>query len=361
MQNDTPIPAELLAIAEHLGFPTLETRSSDSLDFREVAVWMVRDALRHAYEAGRPVRRTITEHHRKVMRETGDLDPTFSVVEKARLTPFKRDKTRYLLWDVVDMTLAQLWEIKPIGSAAQGVIQETYYRLAYEFFAIHWICFGFLPTERLESGDQDYPLIDPFTGQLLVYTRFSTVLPFTCSLLPGLVLYGVMKKRHEELERVLSRIRAFVRAVQEIVRKVIAVVKAILVIALVCAVVLLVLVLLILIILLSALQPSPSPVPGLPPGGEGRDPVPVPDRERVPASLGAMRVVAGSSGVTLALEARPPRGQAAVLHFGTITVDALDVARVGPFVERLTGVLDEALEAMSTAGRGLSSGTAPNV
>ncbi len=53
MQNDTHIPAELLAIAERLGFPTLETRSSDALDFREVAVWMVRDALRHAYEAGR--------------------------------------------------------------------------------------------------------------------------------------------------------------------------------------------------------------------------------------------------------------------------------------------------------------------
>lgn len=53
MQNDTPLPAELLAIAERLGFPTLETRSSDALDFREVPVWMVRDALRHAYEAGR--------------------------------------------------------------------------------------------------------------------------------------------------------------------------------------------------------------------------------------------------------------------------------------------------------------------
>ena len=53
MQNDTPIPAELLAITERLGFPTLETRSSDGLDFREVAVWMLRDALNDAYEAGR--------------------------------------------------------------------------------------------------------------------------------------------------------------------------------------------------------------------------------------------------------------------------------------------------------------------
>ncbi len=53
MHDDAPIPAELLAIAERLGFPTLETRCSDALDFREVAVWVVRDALRHAYDAGR--------------------------------------------------------------------------------------------------------------------------------------------------------------------------------------------------------------------------------------------------------------------------------------------------------------------
>jgi len=50
--NEIPIPAELLAIAERLGFPTLETRS-DRRDFREVAVWTVRDALMRAYEAGR--------------------------------------------------------------------------------------------------------------------------------------------------------------------------------------------------------------------------------------------------------------------------------------------------------------------
>jgi len=50
--NEIPIPVELLAIAERLGFPTLETRS-DRRDFREVAVWTLRDALMRAYEAGR--------------------------------------------------------------------------------------------------------------------------------------------------------------------------------------------------------------------------------------------------------------------------------------------------------------------
>ncbi|CAA6605793.1 conserved hypothetical protein [Rhodospirillaceae bacterium LM-1] len=34
------------------GLETLETRHQDSLDFHEVAVWSVRQALEAAYEAG---------------------------------------------------------------------------------------------------------------------------------------------------------------------------------------------------------------------------------------------------------------------------------------------------------------------
>jgi hypothetical protein len=48
MMND-----RLLAIARRLGFGTLTTRNSDRLDFREVAVWQVREALEAAYEAGK--------------------------------------------------------------------------------------------------------------------------------------------------------------------------------------------------------------------------------------------------------------------------------------------------------------------
>ena len=44
----------LNAIArEALGLETLETRSSDRLDFHDLAVWCVKDALERAYEAGR--------------------------------------------------------------------------------------------------------------------------------------------------------------------------------------------------------------------------------------------------------------------------------------------------------------------
>ncbi len=38
--------------SQHLDIPTLETRRSDSLDFHEVAVWQVREALQAAYLAG---------------------------------------------------------------------------------------------------------------------------------------------------------------------------------------------------------------------------------------------------------------------------------------------------------------------
>ncbi|TVQ62824.1 MAG: hypothetical protein EA378_03150 [Phycisphaerales bacterium] len=36
-----------------LGIETLETRHTDGLDFHDLAVWTIKDALEHAYEAGR--------------------------------------------------------------------------------------------------------------------------------------------------------------------------------------------------------------------------------------------------------------------------------------------------------------------
>lgn len=38
---------------KHLSLETLETRNSDSLDFHDVAVWAIKDALQEAYEAGK--------------------------------------------------------------------------------------------------------------------------------------------------------------------------------------------------------------------------------------------------------------------------------------------------------------------
>ena len=41
-----------LITQKHLFIETLETRNSDSLDFHDVAVWSVRDALEAAFKAG---------------------------------------------------------------------------------------------------------------------------------------------------------------------------------------------------------------------------------------------------------------------------------------------------------------------
>ncbi len=43
----------------HLGLETLETRNSDSLDFKEQAVWSLKAALQTAYEAGRASVRSV--------------------------------------------------------------------------------------------------------------------------------------------------------------------------------------------------------------------------------------------------------------------------------------------------------------
>lgn len=53
-----PTKAELISlIAEkHLRIETLETRNADGLDFHDVSVWSLKDALDAAFEAGRKAR-----------------------------------------------------------------------------------------------------------------------------------------------------------------------------------------------------------------------------------------------------------------------------------------------------------------
>ncbi len=50
--SDDEREALALLAKQRLGFVTLEERSSDRLDFKEVAVWTVRDALARAFLAG---------------------------------------------------------------------------------------------------------------------------------------------------------------------------------------------------------------------------------------------------------------------------------------------------------------------
>jgi hypothetical protein len=55
---------------KRLNIPTLETRGSDSLDFYEVSVWSINDALCQAYSAG------------KLAAQTPDIRPYASVIKR---------------------------------------------------------------------------------------------------------------------------------------------------------------------------------------------------------------------------------------------------------------------------------------
>ena len=48
-----------------LGLETLETRKSDSLDFHDVAVWSIHEALEAAYNAGREASNTKPNQQQK--------------------------------------------------------------------------------------------------------------------------------------------------------------------------------------------------------------------------------------------------------------------------------------------------------
>jgi hypothetical protein len=53
MKSNTKLNQLLEQIAQqHLFIDTLETQSSDRLDFHDVSVWAVKAALKAAYEAG---------------------------------------------------------------------------------------------------------------------------------------------------------------------------------------------------------------------------------------------------------------------------------------------------------------------
>ena len=51
MKQDITKTLEQIA-AEHLYIDTLKTRNSDSLDFHDLAVWQIKEALEAAFKAG---------------------------------------------------------------------------------------------------------------------------------------------------------------------------------------------------------------------------------------------------------------------------------------------------------------------
>jgi hypothetical protein len=317
------------------------------------------------WHAGRgPRRLTISEYSRRVLQESNGLDRTYAAVEQARLTPFRRAGLNKIRWDLLDMSLRQIWEIKSVASAPSAVVQETYYRLHYQRCAIPWLCFGSTETtQTIEPGNPDYPVHDRYSGDLLIDTMFARVLPFTTDLLPGLVLYLVLRRRNRSLERVLESVRAFRAAVEAAVSQLREILHATRILLFVIAlIVLLVIVLIILLFMAIGAPKKPDRQrPGLPPPGGG-DKVPVPDgrrRHRVP--VGALRVSGGVGGLVLSLppvdgawnSSGDPATDSARIRMGRVLIDAVRAEDAGSIMADLADLFSDGLDAAARAAQAI--------
>jgi len=123
-------------------------------------------------------------------REELPTDRTLQVLVWSRLSPFS--SRGQLRDDLVDLSSALDWQIKPVGSAHEGVTQETLYRMLYNFCATVLVVLGqSVKMEHLMAGkdwnDFAAPLLKPIGGPGW------TAKPFCLDFLPGLVLYFVIR------------------------------------------------------------------------------------------------------------------------------------------------------------------------
>lgn len=319
----------------------------------------------------RQLPRLITAHAKAVYLKTQGRDRTYDCVQVARVTPFW-ESIHYLLWDLADISLAEIWEIKPVGSASDGVVQEAYYRLFYEFIALHWLCFkGFdLTLGRLKSGGPDFPFEDPYTGDPVIHSMFSAALPFTCEALPGMVLYVVLRNYDanvDEAVRAIDAVAEAVDAARQFVKRLLDeidiykwIVVLLFVLLLVC----------ILLWLFSSPQPpsppSRRPVPGptpAPPPGQGMPgpwPSPPPRDPLFPGAGLLHLTTASRDGFLISLdrgvsghpEGSPPaETETTVLRFGHVAIEGIPRSLASSILPRIADMLDAATAAIGHSGR----------
>lgn len=117
--------------------------------------------------------------------------PVFTAMQMAWVT---RNFDSYVRADVTSITLRQNWEIKPVASTVQGILQEAWYRCSF-----NWVARTLkqenpafeTDLQELEPGGSWPPsamtrivLPAPSGGQ------GQLVIPFTMPTLPGMVLYA---------------------------------------------------------------------------------------------------------------------------------------------------------------------------
>jgi hypothetical protein len=309
------------------------------------------DIVQEAYVYG-PDRRRVTL---KQAAEREGLNPggdrVYIVLELGRLArnPPSEDIKAKLRWDNIDLNLAEIWEIKPIRSLSQGVLQETFYRNKINFTVLPWRDEGErVSTEFLGPGRRDFPIYDLAPGDtLIVTTRGRVALPFTVAALPGIVGYIVVAE-DENFQRARRRIRQFLRRLKQALQ---AVAEAILLaIVILIVIVILVVIVLVILIRLGIILPAPPPGPGgpppaLPPPDTGIVVPPIRKPVPVPGGMVGLSVLRDSRGDGLTCELTGVAGDVMTsLDFGAIRLRNLPPSAAGDVLGRLSLALQDFLQ-----------------
>jgi hypothetical protein len=313
------------------------------------------------YFPGSRARRSISEQARRELRETDPAkrDYTFVVIEKARLPPRGPigGKNR---WDVLDLTLAQLYEIKPLVRMHEGVLQESYYRYKYCYCALY------LLDPELEyrvlvpwiDPGKAFPITDPLTRELLITTRFGAIaLPFQIMpAIPAIIPYVVLRRTQEtDVVRLLLRVMAWIREKYKAIRKALQRLRAKILVAILITLLVVLVVVLVLVILGRALAEAPKPPSeprkGLPPpqdqpvppiGAPDRDPVFAPRGVAAPTFI-SVRPAADYRSLEAMVNSGSSREETMRCVIGGIEVEGLPVSRFGEFMTKAADGIDAAL------------------
>ena len=172
---------------KHLGIPTLETRKSDRLDFHDVAVWSVRDALAAAFESGAQSRSGALElahEPARTMKQQVDIrlklslwiDATMSKDELAALVELRMRNAfaREIEEALCPLTILELKEEAEIYSAdlptrfddyeiqpcrryiVEDEPDKSFVEPCESFEADFWTLYGHIPKEGVQTiGDFD--------------------------------------------------------------------------------------------------------------------------------------------------------------------------------------------------------------
>lgn len=315
------------------------------------------------YFPGARRRRTITEQSKREHREKDPTkkDYTFTVVEKARLPKRGRLSSKER-WDTLDLTATGLWEIKPLFSLEEAVLQESYYRFKYAYCALPFLDPEVNVRVRvpwIEPGGV-FPVKDPYSGELLITTSMGDVaVPIGVRpTLPGLVPYVLLRKTTEtDMVRLLLRVQAWLRSAYAELKRRAQELRGKILIALLITILIVIVVIIVMAVLAKSLAEAvqPSPPGQLPPPSE--EPVPPMGRERKRAAVGNsfIGVAPATEGGSLrvSLQTNGPPVETIPFSIGPVTLEGVPLARFGDVLTAIINGLDGALSHLAglPAGR----------